>query len=253
MYRGYVCFWRKALSSPIWMMPPLYHRVWAWIILSVNHEAKTVPTPSGTLELLPGQRMTSLRQIAEGVSWYEYGVMRTPNTKTIKTILDWLESNGQCTVESNAKGTVISVINWSTYNHLDQMKVTQKEQLKVTQSKHGLDTNNNDKNKNLYGDTPYQNILDTYHASCPLLPKVKVMSDSRKAKVALRWKEYKGDFAIFQECFSKAGASSFMSGNNQRGWKADFEWFFDNDKNIAKVLEGKYDDKDLFNTMAGVK
>ena len=212
-----------------------------------------MPTPSGALDILPGQRITSLRQIADGVSWYEYGVVRTPNTKTIKTILDWLESNGQCSVESNAKGTVITVANWSTYNSKSQEKVTQKEQAEVTQSKRGSDTNNNDKNKNLYGVVPYQDILDLYHVNCPLLAKVKVLSDSRKAKIALRWKEYKGDMSIFQECFLKAGSSSFMAGNNKRQWKADFEWFFENDKNIAKVLEGKYEDKTLFNSMAGVK
>ena len=147
------------MTSPIWMMPPLYNRVWTWIILSVNHETKTVPTPSGALDILPGQRITSLRQIADGVSWYEYGVVRTPNTKTIKTILDWLESNGQCSVESNAKGTVITVANWSTYNSKSQEKVTQKEQAEVTQSKRGSDTNNNDKNKNLYGVVPVKEII----------------------------------------------------------------------------------------------
>ena len=234
-------------------MPPLYHRVWAWIMLSVNHERKTIPTPSGNIEISPGQRITSLRQVADGVSWYEYGVLRTPNIKTIKTILDWLESNGQCIVESNAKGTVITVINWDTYNMPSTEKVTQKEQMEVTQSKHGPDTNNNDKNKNLFGNTPYQEILDLYHSLCINFSRIKVLTDSRKTKVALRWKQFGADMSVFEECFKRASKSSFMSGNNNRNWKPDFEWFFENDKNIAKVLEGKYDDRDLFDSMAGVK
>lgn len=147
MHRQWIKSWRRKLDSSIWKMPPLYMRVFEWIIHSVNHEENSIPTPSGQLKILPGQRITSLRQIAEGVSYFEYGVERVPNIKTIKSILDWLESNGKCTVESNAKGTLITVINWNTYNSQGAEKVTQKEQEKVTQSKHGLDTNKNDKNE----------------------------------------------------------------------------------------------------------
>ena len=43
--------------------------------------------------------------------------------------------------------------------------------------------------------------------------------------------------------FEKAQASSFLKGDNKRGWKALFDWFFENDKNWVKVFEGNYDDK----------
>ena len=43
--------------------------------------------------------------------------------------------------------------------------------------------------------------------------------------------------------FEKAQASSFLKGDNKRGWKASFDWFFENDKNWVKVYEGNYDDK----------
>lgn len=84
--------------------------------MSVNYEPREIPTPAGPIFINPGQKITSLRQIADEVSWYEYGVLKTPNVKTIKTVLEWLEGNGQCTAVSNAKGTLITVINWDTYN-----------------------------------------------------------------------------------------------------------------------------------------
>ena len=31
-----------------------------------------------------------------------------------------------------------------------------------------------------------------------------------------------------------------MSGDNDRGWKASFDWLLENDSNIMKVLEGNY-------------
>lgn len=150
MHRGYTLAWRKETESDIWLMPPIYHRVWYWIRLNVNFTEKTLPLPKGgSVTVAPGQRITSLRQIAEGVAWSEWGKEVMPNVKTIKTVLEWLESNGMITVESNAKGTVISVVNWDTYSTPQQQKVTDMEQEKVTPTgrpmEHGSDTNNKDK------------------------------------------------------------------------------------------------------------
>lgn len=139
MHRGYVKEWRKELDSQIWRMHPLYHRVWSWLKKAVNHTDKTFYTPKGEVSLQPGQKVTSLRQIAEGVSWEEWGVVKTPSPKTIKSILEWLQEQEMLTVESNAKGTLISLTNWSIYQH--------EEAEKVTQGKQSLPTNNNDKNE----------------------------------------------------------------------------------------------------------
>jgi len=122
---GYVKSFRKELCSEIWDMPPIYHRVWYWIRLNVQYETYLFPTPGKFgIWVLPGQRITSLRQIAEGVSWKEWGVVKIPNSKTIKAILGWLENQEMVTVESNTKGTLISVVNWNSYNGSTVEKVT---------------------------------------------------------------------------------------------------------------------------------
>lgn len=122
---GYAKSWRKELHSDVWLMPPVYHRVWYWLRLNVQHEAYLFPTPGKLgIWVLPGQRITSLRQIAEGVSWKEWGVEKVPNTKTIKAVLDWLVAQEMVTVESNNKGTLISLVNWSSYNYPVTEKVT---------------------------------------------------------------------------------------------------------------------------------
>ena len=38
-------------------------------------------------------------------------------------------------------------------------------------------------------------------------------------------------------------ASSFLKGNNNRKWKATFDWVFENSNNWVKVYEGQYDDR----------
>lgn len=46
----------------------------------------------------------------------------------------------------------------------------------------------------------------------------------------------------FETLFRKTEASSFMKGENDRNWRADFDWIM-KPTNMCKVLEGKYDDK----------
>ncbi|HYW37938.1 MAG TPA: hypothetical protein VE957_07490 [Terriglobales bacterium] len=39
----------------------------------------------------------------------------------------------------------------------------------------------------------------------------------------------------------KAASTLFLLGENDRGWKANFDWLIANDTNCIAVLEGKYD------------
>lgn len=41
--------------------------------------------------------------------------------------------------------------------------------------------------------------------------------------------------------FQYAENSPFMKGKNERNWKADFDWIM-KDSNMAKILEGKYNE-----------
>ena len=91
--------------------------------------------------------------------------------------------------------------------------------------------------------TPYKDIVNLYHDICQSYPKLKSVSSNRKKAMAARWKEYHGDLEAFRELFTKAEASGFMKGESERGWTADFNWMMNSD-NMAKVLEGKYDDKE---------
>ena len=77
------------------------------------------------------------------------------------------------------------------------------------------------------------------------IPKVRMLSPARKEKVRLRIKEMGGiDEAkeILATCFKKISESDFCNGSKGK-WAATFDWFFDNEKNWLKVLEGNYDNR----------
>ena len=98
--------------------------------------------------------------------------------------------------------------------------------------------------------TPYSEIVSLYHSICKSYPKLKVISNQRKKAINARWKEHKKDLETFRELFEKAEASDFMKGKNAKGWTADFNWLMSSD-NMAKILEGKYDNKNGGQNRAG--
>lgn len=86
----------------------------------------------------------------------------------------------------------------------------------------------------------YQLIADMYNETCVSFPQLRSLSDSRKKAIRARLKTYTVD--DFKALFTKAEASSFLKGKNGRNWSATFDWLI-SDSNMAKVLDGNYDDK----------
>lgn len=88
---------------------------------------------------------------------------------------------------------------------------------------------------------PYQEIADLYTQICTSLPTLRSITAKRKKHLRARWKQFKYDISEFEKVFRKVAASGFCQGQNDRGWRADFDWLIRNDHNMIKVLEGKYD------------
>jgi DnaD/phage-associated family protein len=142
---GFIKDYRKELESDIWLMPPLYHRVWQYLKYKVNHKQAEIPMRDGTkFTIDPGQHLTSVRGIAKGIGWYEGRVWKEPNPKTIDTILKWLIKQTMISITSgtgNRQYTLITVIQWDIYQSSEA-----RGNSKVTAEKQSLGINKNDKN-----------------------------------------------------------------------------------------------------------
>ena len=86
----------------------------------------------------------------------------------------------------------------------------------------------------------YQQIVEMFNALCPSFSSVKSLSDARKKAIKARFNTYSID--DFEELFKKAESSTFLKGGNDRNWTANFDWLI-KDANMAKVLDGNYDNK----------
>ena len=73
------------------------------------------------------------------------------------------------------------------------------------------------------------------------LPKTRVLTNGRKKHLQARMSE-----PFFRENWKSAIhrilESPFLTGANERGWRADFDWFLKPDS-VPRIMEGKYDAK----------
>ena len=86
------------------------------------------------------------------------------------------------------------------------------------------------------------NILVDFYNRLDKFPKIKKVTKQRRNKIISRLKDVGYDNLI--KALEIASKSSFLTGESKNSkWKADFDWFIENDTNCIKVLEGKYSDK----------
>lgn len=102
---------------------------------------------------------------------------------------------------------------------------------------------------------PYESIVAAYHQALPMLPKVRLIDDKRKALMRKRWawvlsstksdgtpRATNGTEAIvwFQNYFSRAAGNAWLTGQapskGYEGWKADLEFLL-KDAGLKAVIE----------------
>lgn len=126
MAKGYFIIARKTLESEIWHKPPLYWKVWCYLLARANWD------DFGNLKR--GQLFTSLDEIAEDNHWYVGYRKEVPKKSQIFDILEWLrtshegshEANDEPNAESDdtetmittakaTRGIVINIVKYSIY------------------------------------------------------------------------------------------------------------------------------------------
>jgi hypothetical protein len=93
---------------------------------------------------------------------------------------------------------------------------------------------------------PISEIVDLYNSRLPMLPRVTVVSDSRKRLVAARWRDVvsadkldrERGLEFFDWFFVHVGKSKFLTGRS-KDWKANFEFLFTASK-FPRIVEGAY-------------
>lgn len=82
---GYIKLSRRLLESDIWTKPPLYLKVWMYLLCQASHQ------PYGDLQR--GQLVTSIEKIQDAVSHKEGAITRKPSYEQVRNILRYMRKN----------------------------------------------------------------------------------------------------------------------------------------------------------------
>lgn len=86
----------------------------------------------------------------------------------------------------------------------------------------------------------YSEITELFNSICTSLPKVKTLTDKRRAAIKSAYKLVNGDFT---ELFKAVEASDFLTGRSGNWNGCGFDWVLKS-ANITKILEGNYKNKE---------
>ena len=145
MNRGYIKLWRKSLESPTWDNPNVW-RLWCWCLMKAAHKQVKLLIGFKELILEPGQLIFGRKKCA-----IETGI----SEQTVRTCLQALKSTSNITIKSTNRFSIISIINWDSYQ-VNEYEINQQKDQQITNNQPAtnqqLTTNNNVKNvKNIIG------------------------------------------------------------------------------------------------------
>lgn len=149
---GYIKLHRIIVTKDIYLKPPLYLRVFERLIIEASHRCKRIDYGKGTKLIKRGERLTSIRQIAEWVGWYERGIFKVPNPKTISEILNWLIEKEMIEIynKGNSQETHYKIVNYEKYQAKDDNESNSQVTVNGAVRKQQTDTNKNDKEDSIY-------------------------------------------------------------------------------------------------------
>lgn len=258
---GWVKLWRKSLGSGLLQNHQLW-AFWCWCLMKASHRPTRQMVGWQMVELQPGQFVFGRQKAARELGLSE---------RTIRTCLKKLQTMENLTIRATNKFSVITIVNWESYQGHDQQGDQQSDQHATSKRPAGdqhVTTNKNGRMEewkegeeeesappSLSWDfqastngVPVKDIAEAWNktleqSSSPLPRLVKISEGSSRYKlVRARWKEHPS-LNTWLDLFSRVARSSFLNGNNQRGWSASFDWVVKKD-NFLKALEGNYDDKE---------
>lgn len=227
--KGWMPIYRRLQDHWLWQDKPFAKgQAWLDLLLLASHNDNEFLFGNQIVKNEVGSFITSELKLADRWGW---------GRKKVRLFLELLQNEQMIVKKGDNKKTTITIVNYSVYADYETAKEQQKN-IKRTSREHQRNTINNDNNDN--NENKYIYIKDIYNEICVSFPRLTVLSDKRKKAIKARLNTYTVE--QIKEVFIKAESSDFLKGKNNRNWSANFDWLI-NDTNMAKVLDGNYDNK----------
>lgn len=123
---GYIKLYRKIFENPIVNKDPEYFIVWMFLLTRAAHKEVAAIFGGRKVTLNPGQLVTTYKEISK---------ITHVEVSKIRRILKSLKNDTQIDTQKSTKNSLITVLNWDTYQKSDTQNDTQ-----VTLKRHTSDT-----------------------------------------------------------------------------------------------------------------
>lgn len=137
MNRGYVHLWRKSLDAG-WIKNHKLWAFWTYCLIKASYKEFDAIIGLQAVPLMPGQFIFGRKKASEETGLTE---------REIRTILAFLIKGGNLTIKSTNKFSVITIINWHTYQG-NVLEIAQQNDQRVTNK--GPHTNIKEYKNNIY-------------------------------------------------------------------------------------------------------
>lgn len=173
---GYVMIPRNILANEIWSKPPLYFKVWSYLLLQAQHTQYQ--------GLRRGQCYTSIPQIQEACSWRVGFRRETPTKQEIYRILKWLRCSDErdhehdmnetrITTTKVTHGMLVNLDHYNVYQDPSNYERDPEHDAEKKTSGQRTDDQDNNINKNVKNEKNNKNVRRNKHrlpSSCTSEP-----------------------------------------------------------------------------------
>jgi len=238
-YEGWIKLHRQIMENPLYFSEP-FTRCHAWIdlLLIANFKEGYFFKRGIKVEVKRGQIGYDLDSLAKRWRWSRGKVER---------FISVLENDAQIVRQKNNVCTLISIVNYETYQASDKAKDNPND----TADGHQIvkQTEANKKNNKKYNTPPnpqkgevcvsidFDILGRIFNEISELVSVTLPLSASRKKLVTERVEEH-GKIVV-NEMLQTVKNCPYLLGENDKGWRASFNWLFQS-VNFVKVVEGTY-------------
>ena len=138
MQRGYIKTWRKAIDSG-WLRNHRLWVFWSWCLLKASYKEYDLVVGCQKIHLMPGDFVFGRRVAASELNMSE---------REIRTAVDSLKTSRNIAVKTTNKYSIISVLNWDTYQQTENINDQQNDQ-QLTNKRPTTDHKQEVKNKRI--------------------------------------------------------------------------------------------------------
>lgn len=242
MHRGYIKLWRKLLDSGLMQNAEVF-TFFAWSLMKASHKPYKHLVGTQMVELEPGQFVTGIHAAAKELK-------TTP--RKIRTALVTLENLQILTRKATNKFSIVSIVNWHIYQpeETENDKQNDKQATSKRQAGDNKQEGRELKNKRTKepkpslssGDAPRftaQDLFDLWNQNkAEMQPNAVKLTPSRRTHANARFKE-EPSREYWIGIIDTLANSPFCCGDNDRGWKADFDFMLKPNTHV-KATEGTY-------------